>query len=226
MVTRPALDWWTNSRVDTPAGWKSNDRIRALRLLESAARVYPRIAAFSPLGTVLVSRHVARMVRPAAAPRWGVAAGTVTVGYALRLAEPSRPPAVLTASPAVKIAIDAGGELDYEALDGRHERVTALLELTCELAADTTLIASLSSVSTEAWRAFSDAAIYRLSRNLGAEGVPRDDFPGWETLEDLVRFGYALRILEEAVGERPALRPDPALSHEPPAWSQDSVGGR
>lgn len=123
------------------------------------------------------------------------------------------------------MAIDAAGELNYDVLAGRPERVTALLELTCEIAADTLLIESLSGVSTRAWRSFSDAAIYRLSRNLGAEGVPRNDFPGWETLEDLVRFGYALGFLEEAVGERPALRPGPALSHEPPARSKDSVGG-
>lgn len=172
-------------------------------MLDSAERVFVKLGAPSPLGTVLFSGCVSRIGIRHGDGVWGVAAGASLMGYACRMAGPvSELPHRL--ADAMELVFTAAGDVDYRALFEDRERTRSLIAHTAEIAEDPDALYALADCARDAWEAFSIAATHQLRKNFVRHGIPTEALPSGETFETLLRLGYVLRVVDEVAGERPA----------------------
>jgi hypothetical protein len=191
--------------VTTMARFSEADRERGMDMLEAAEAVFVGLGAPSRLGTALFSAAASGMGVDDENTVYGVAAGASLMGYACRMAEPaSELPKADRRAIADQLVFTDSGELDYDAIVDEPERLGRLLELTGSVADDRAGIAALAGASEGAWAAFSTTATYQLHRNLVRNGVPKRLLPPHNALENLLRLGYAIRVIDEVAGEVPA----------------------
>ena len=181
------------------------DRERGMDMLQAAEEVFVTIGAPSRLGTVLVSTCLRSMGVEEGNSLYGVAAGAALMGYACRMADPARQlPNRMASGIEAELLFDEEGTIDYEALAEQSDRVGKLLEFTASLADELNAIASLADCTLEAWQAFVTTATYQLHKNLARNGLPKRLLPSGESIENLLRLGYAVRLIDEVAGEQPA----------------------
>lgn len=173
-------------------------------MLQAAEERFVELGAPSRLGTVLLNACAASMGVGEDSPAYGIVAGASLMGYSCRLATPARPVTDNIAG-AIEDQLIFGdaGELDYEAMADDSERFGRLLEFTATLADNPDAIATLADATPGAWQAFATTATYQLHRNLVANGLPKRALPSGEQLENVLRLGYAIRLVDEIAGEQP-----------------------
>lgn len=191
--------------VTAMAQFSEADRERGMDMLQAAEAVFVGLGAPSRLGTALFSAAASGMGIDGENRLYGVAAGASLMGYACRMAEPANelPGAVADAITGELVFTDTGA-LDYDAMSDEPERLGQLLEFTGSLADDPAAIAALADASQGAWGAFSTTATYQLHKNLVRNGLPKRLLPAYAALENLLRLGYAIRLVDEVAGEVPA----------------------
>jgi hypothetical protein len=211
--------------VTAMARFSEVDRERGMDMLEAAEAVFIGLGAPSRLGTALFSAAASGMGLDDESPLYGVAAGASLMGYACRMAEPANElPERMADVITDQLVFADSGELDYEAISDEPERLGRLLELTGSAADDRAAIAALAGASEGAWAAFSTTATYQLHKNLVRNGVPKRLLPPHDTLENLLRLGYAIRLIDEVAGEVPADKAGQPLGRSepqrrPPQWT-------
>lgn len=190
--------------VRAMARFTEPERERGMDMLQAAEGTFVELGAPSRLGTALFSAVIATRGVDSESPAWGVAAGVSLMGYACRMAEPGRdlPDDIVDAIEG-QLVCGEGGELDYEAIADDHDRLAELCEFTATLADDQDAIAALAAATPGAWQAFATTAAYQLHTNLVRNGLPKQALPSAEALENLLRLGYAIRLVDEVVGEEP-----------------------
>ena len=72
-----------------------------------------------------------------------------------------------------------------------------LVEYAATFADDPNAIAALAGATEGAWQAFATAATFQLHKNLVANGLPNEPCPRSQTVENLLRLGYAIRLIDE-----------------------------
>lgn len=191
--------------VTAMARFSEADRERGMDMLEAAEAVFVGLSTPSRLGTALFSAAAGSMGVDDESPLYGVAAGASLMGYACRMAEPANePPERIANSIADQLVFTDSGDLDYDAIADEPERLGRLLEFTGTVADDRAGIAALAGASEDAWVAFSTTATYQLHKNLVRNGLPKRLLPPQDALENLLRLGYAIRVVDEVAGEVPA----------------------
>ncbi|MGH2798688.1 MAG: hypothetical protein ACRDM0_13675 [Thermoleophilaceae bacterium] len=192
------------------------DRERGMDMLQAAEEVFVTIGAPSRLGTVLVATCLGGMGVEEGDPLYGVAAGAALMGYACRMAHPARQlPDRMASGIEAELLFDEEDAIDYEALAEESDRLGKLLEFTASLADEPDAIASLAGCTPNAWQAFATTATYQLHRNLARNGLPKRLLPPSESVENLLRLGYAVRLIDEIAGEQPAPKSDGAAPSGP-----------
>ena len=187
-----------------------DEREQGMDMLQSAEAVFVELGAPSRLGTVLFNNTYAGGVGvDEDSPAFGVAAGASLMGYACRMAAPGRDlPEKMVGAIKSQLAFTDSGELDYEAIADDPNRLGKILEYTATLADEPAAIASLAHATPGAWQAFATTATYQLHQNLVANGLPKRALPSGEVIENLLRLGYAIRLVDEVAGEQPARKDD------------------
>lgn len=193
------------------------DREHGMDLLEAAEGVFVDLGAPSQLGTAMFDVFARSVGFDEEGPAWGVAAGVSLMGYACRMAEPARAvPENIASAISGQLVFTASGTVDYEALANDPERLERLIEFIATLADNPTAIATLADASSGAWHAFATTATYQLHKNLVRNGLPRRALPSAETLENLLRLGYAIRVVDEVAGESPMDKSGHSLAQDGP----------
>jgi hypothetical protein len=195
------------STVRAMARFSEDEREQGMDMLQAAETVFVELGAPSRLGTVLFTTCAGGMGVDEDSPAFGVAAGASLLGYACRMAVPGRqvPDSIAAAIESQLIFADTG-ELDYEAMADDPDRFGKVLEYTASLADDPGAIAALADATPGAWQAFATTATYQLHKNLVANGLPTRALPSGDVLENLLRLGYAIRVVDEVAGEQPATK--------------------
>ena len=171
----------------------------AADLIDGARRVFSGLGAPSPLGMVLFSLNAGRLSVATATGAWGLASGYALMGYACRVAEAGRSlDDERTATLRVEVPCTRGGDVDYAGLLERPEEIAALSDCV------TTISADLDLFIERAWMDFEREAAKRLRRHYLRRGAVPSSLPPDEQAFELLRLGYALRILDEVVGESPS----------------------
>lgn len=176
-------------------------------MLQGAEDVFVTIGAPSRLGTVLVSTCLGGMGVEEGDPLYGVGAGAALMGYACRMADPAgQLPDHVASSIEAELLFDKQDTIDYDALAAEPDRLSKLLEFAATLADDPDAIAALAVSTPDAWQAFATTATYQLHKNLARNGLPKRLLPSIQSIENLLRLGYAVRLIDEIAGEQPALK--------------------
>lgn len=186
------------------------DRERGMDLLQDTEDVFVELGAPSRLGTVLFTAFADGIGVGEDSAAYGVLAGASLIGYACRMTTSERdlPDDIADAMGSQLVFGDNG--LDYEAMADETAGLGTLLEYTASLADNRDAIASLAGVTPDAWQAFATTATFQLHKNLLANGLPKSALPSGATLENLLRLGFAIRLVEEIAGE------EPMYKHEQP----------
>lgn len=180
------------------------DRDQGMAMLEATEDVFVELRAPSRLGTALFTACAGSMGVDEDSQVVGVVAGASLMGYACRMATPARElPDNLAGAIGSRLLFTKAGELDYDALADDPERFGKLCELTAAVADDPAAIAALADVTTGAWQTFATTATFQLHKNLVASGLSKRALPSREALENLLRLGYAIRLVDEVAGEQP-----------------------
>jgi len=158
--------------------------------------------ALSPLTTVLGTR----LVEDYAASR--KLAGTaiqralrivVVAGYGTRivLVEPTDQPKLRPAS------FHLGQRANAQGIAGDAAAVGRLLDEVRSIAGDQW--ASVMSLPPEVWNCFVVTALMKLQHQLATDTLPWQELPR-ERIETMLRYGYVLCCLDEAIGAEPVVR--------------------
>ncbi|HST55277.1 MAG TPA: hypothetical protein VLJ42_05200 [Solirubrobacteraceae bacterium] len=170
-------------------------------MLEAAERVFVTIGAPSQLGTALVSTAIKSAGFQEETPSYGQAAAMM--GYACRMAQGREVPVEIVAVIHVQLPRGTDGRIDNEHLAEDPEKIGRLLEYLAEMAHDREAIAALAGCSLGAWHGFSATGTMQLHKNLVKNGLSRRQLLSEETVENLLRLGYSLRVMDEVAGEEP-----------------------
>ena len=136
----------------------------------------------------------------------GVAAAVALLGYACRLSQWRSSPDSEVAEITAALAFTDAGELDYALLADEPARIGALLDRTAALAASERHTAALAGCGVVAWTTFSSSATHHLVKTFVRHGLKSDELPLADEFPRLLRLGYAIRVVDEIAGERPASR--------------------
>jgi len=126
------------------------------------------------------------------------------MGYACRLTHPR------DLSEDVSERIDAAvprtpaGHVDFDVMETSPEHLSALIEWSSETAGNPSALNALSGCSVASWQAFSATAGYAIQRNVLAKGLPKRLLLTLDEIDDLLRIGYTVRIVDEVVGLEPS----------------------
>jgi len=181
-----------------------DEREHGMDMLQAAESVFVELGAPSRLGTALFATCVHGMGVAEDSPAYGVAAVASLMGYACRMASPGRDvPANIAGAIESQLVFTDAGEMDYEVMANDPDRLGALIEYTATLADNPAAIAALADATGGAWQAFATTATFQLHKNLVANGLAKRALPPGEGLENLLRLGYAIRLIDEVAGEQP-----------------------
>ena len=169
---------------------------------DAAARMAAKLEELSPLTTALGNRLVESY-----AGAGGLADGDIhralrictVVGYASRivLVEPTEQPSLR------RSAFGLGYRSDAESIAGDEAAVGKLLDPVQKIASDR--FESVMTLPPEVWTGYVVTATSKLQRQLTSETISWRDL-GRERIETMLRYGYVLRCLDEALDAEPALR--------------------
>lgn len=204
-----------------------DEREQGMDMLKAAEDLFVELGAPSRLGTTLFTTCAASMGVDEDSPAFGIAAGASLMGYACRMAAPARElPESISGAIKAQLAFTDSGDLDYEELANDPDRLGNVLEYTATLADDAARVAALADATPGAWQAFATTATYQLHKNLAANAVPKGALPSAEAVENLVRLGYAIRLVDELAGEQPGRKDDLTRDTPGPIDVLPAVGER
>jgi hypothetical protein len=98
---------------------------------------------------------------------------------------------------------DASGQVDLEASQEDNDCVIALFRYVGDLATENERFVTVLGISPMHWAALASIAASRLHANMKSQHIGRvQDLPP-EDIEGLMRLGFVLRCLDEAIGAEP-----------------------
>lgn len=168
-----------------------------------------RVGAPSELGTGVLLGTLAATGVSEDSPIHTEAGACSLMGYACRMAQDDSSKNDYSHVVEPHIARDSTGAVDLEQMRSEgNDQFLQLVEQVAQLA-DSTMIAwesSTTMVSAEAWDVFSAFATYALHMNLLGKGLPRAALIPEDGMENLMRLGYVIRLVDEAAGLSPLMK--------------------
>jgi hypothetical protein len=137
-------------------------------------------------------------------PQYAAATGVVLFGYAVRMAQESSVPLPGEESGVLNsLPHRADGALDHDLITTDAAALDQLLDSVGTLADDQARVLRVLGVTLAIWSQFAELAADQLRRNLRRNGVQRRFLPSPQGVENLMRLGCAMRIVDELAGESP-----------------------
>ena len=190
--------------ISAMSEFSNADREHGMDMLQDTEEVFVGLGAPSRLAVSVFSAVMSTMGVDDESPAYGVAGGPMQMGYACRMSDDSNELSGALATAFIsQLALDDDGTLIYEEMAEDPSKFTTLVEYVATIADDPQAITALAGATDGAWNAFSTTATFQLHRNFVRNGLPKGALPDHDSIENLLRLGYALRLLDEVSGEPP-----------------------
>ncbi len=189
-------------------------RSTAIDLLTRAEQIFVELGAPGPIGLLITRVSLkGRYNADEGHPQYGVLLGVTMFGYATRMAQAHEAPlpSDMVAEIQRSIVRDDQGTVDHEIMEHKPEALRNLGMYAGALADDRNGLLALLRTPVKIWTQFHRLATRQLYRNLKHNGIKRRLHPPPDAIENLIRFGCAVRIIEEVAGESPVLKSDLGL---------------
>ncbi|HME03344.1 MAG TPA: hypothetical protein VKG38_09990 [Solirubrobacteraceae bacterium] len=125
------------------------------------------------------------------------------MGYACRVANPRAVPPETSERIEAALARTPDGEIDWDVLEEDPEHLSQIVGWSSETAADPFALNELSGCSVASWQAFSVMCGYAIQDNVLRKGLPPRLLLSLDDIDDLLRIGYTLRVVDEVAGLEP-----------------------
>jgi hypothetical protein len=137
-------------------------------------------------------------------PQYAPAAGVMLFGYAVRMAQEDSVPLLRAEADMLNsLPHRADGALDQHVIANDASALDQLLEYVGTLADDQVRVLRVLGVRLPVWSQFAELAADQLRQNLRRNGVKRRFLPSTQSVETLMRFGCAMRVVDELADESP-----------------------
>jgi hypothetical protein len=184
------------------------DQDKGFDMLQEAERILVTIGAPSQLGVGLLLGAIGATGVTEESRVYWEAASCALMGYACRMAQDGEVPVEMADKIEAALSRSATGDVDLEAMGHESGALGRLLERVAAFADEPRVIAYLAGCSMSAWTAFSAGATFQLHRNLVKNGLKRALLLPEEGIENLLRLGYVVRVVDEVA----CLDPAPAIA--------------
>jgi hypothetical protein len=185
------------------------DQDRGMDMLQEAERVLVTIGAPSRLGVGLLLGAIGATGVTEESPVYWEAASCALMGYACRMAQNDEVPAELAEKIEVSLSRSEDGGMNVDGMTEESGHFIRLLEQVAAFADEPLVIGYLAGCSVSAWTAFSATATFQLHRNLVKNGLKKALLLPEDGIDNLLRLGYIVRVVDEVAG----LEPAPALRY-------------
>lgn len=180
------------------------DQDKGLDMLQAAECALVTIGAPSQLGVGLLLGAIGATGVAEDSPVYWEAASCALMGYACRMAQDDEVPGEMADKIETTLSRTATGDVDLDAMGQESGRLGRLLEQVAAFADEPRVIGYLAGCNTGAWTAFSAGATFQLHRNLVKNGLKKALLLPEEGIENLLRLGYVVRVVDEVAGFDPA----------------------
>lgn len=180
------------------------DQDKGLDLLQEAERVLVTIGAPSQLGVGLLLGAIGATGVAEDSPVYWEAASCALMGYACRMAQDDEVPVEMADKIETALSRTATGDVDLDTMAQESGHLGRLLEQVAAFADEPRVIGYLAGCNMSAWTAFSAGATFQLHRNLLKNGLKKALLLPEEGIENLLRLGYVVRVVDEVAGLDPA----------------------
>ncbi len=136
-------------------------------------------------------------------PGYAVVLASISMGYACRLSHPRELPEPVAQSVDAALIRNSDGSIDFDGLEAAPDRFLRLMTITSDIAHDPDRLNRLSGCTIGSWQAFSVTAGYSIQSNSRAKGLKKRQMLSLDEIDDMLRIGYALRIIDEVAGLEP-----------------------
>ena len=203
--TREKRQSWRMTRRELRKTLKRGARKWVREVWQASAGAAAELEALSPLTAVLGTRLVedyAASKKLADSELQRALRIVIVAGYGARivLVDPTNQPALRPAS------FHLGQRADAEKLAGDAAAVERLLDDVRTIARDRW--DSVMTLPPEVWKCLVVTALQKLQHQLSTDTLPWQEL-GRERIETMLRYGYVLCCLDEAIGAEPVVR-DPS----------------
>lgn len=200
--TREKRQSWRMTRRELRKTLKRDARKWVREVWQASAGAAAELEALSPLTAVLGTRLVedyAASKKRADSELQRALRIVIVAGYGARivLVDPTNQPALRPAS------FHLGQRADAEKLAGDAAAVGRLLDDVRTIAGDRW--DSVMTLPPEVWKCFVVTALQKLQHQLSTDTLSWQEL-GRERIETMLRYGYVLCCLDEAIGAEPVVR--------------------
>jgi hypothetical protein len=200
----PRRDLGSAIEVDHVSSSQLDGVSSAEDLLVRTEAIFVGIRAPSQLGVATIMVALKGQGVDEGHPQYAPAAGVMLFGYAVRMAqEDSVPLPSAEAEMLNSLPHRADGALDQDVIANDASALDQLLEYVGTLADDQVRVLRVLGVRLPIWSQFAELAVDQLRQNLRRNGVKRRFLPSTQSVETLMRFGCAMRVVDELADESP-----------------------
>jgi hypothetical protein len=179
------------------------ERTEGVDMAEAAEQTFVMIGAPSQLGSGVAAFAIEQQGVNEGSPMYGQATGCVLMGYACRMGQNLAVPNDVVARIEPHLLRGENGDVELERLASEPEHFQAVVEWIATVADDVIALTFLAGCSFGAWQSFSATAAFSLQNNLVANGLPKVLLIPAEGMDNLMRLGYAIRLVDEVAGLEP-----------------------
>jgi hypothetical protein len=136
-------------------------------------------------------------------PRFPVLLASGSMGYACRVTYPRELPDGVVAAIEAGLPRTADGAIDFDGLEDSPDHFRRLIDWSSHTAGDPFDLNALSGCSVGTWQALSVTAGYSIRENALKRGLNKRLLLSLDEIDDLLRIGYTLRVIDEVAGLEP-----------------------
>jgi hypothetical protein len=182
------------------------DQDTGIELLEGAEHVFATIGAPSQLGVGVLLAILKSTGMDEDSPVFRQGSASSLMGYACRMSQGASVPTEIAEKIEVGIIRDEAGAVDLPAMDNGPGDLMHIMEQVAACADEPSIIAYLAGCNLNAWKAFTATATFQLHRNLVKNGMTRSELIPEEAMENILRLGYMIRVVDEVAALEPLAR--------------------
>jgi hypothetical protein len=136
-------------------------------------------------------------------PRLPVLLLAGSIGYACRMVYAHALAAGTVASIEQALPRFDDGKVNIDALEDDLDSFKALVDWSSSVAGNPWMFEQVSGCEIPVWQAFAVTAGYSIQANCRAKGIVKAAVLGLDELDDLLRIGFTLRVIDEVAGLEP-----------------------
>jgi hypothetical protein len=184
-----------------------HEREEGMEMSESAEQTFVTLGAPSRLGTGVATAFAASSAEEGT-PVYGQIVVCTLMGYACRMSQECDVPADVAAQIEPNLLRDEAGTVDFERLSNDPDHFRQLSEWVADTADEPVTLFALASCTPGTWESFAATATYSLQRNLVENGLAKALLIPVGGMDEIMRLGYIIRVVDEVAGLEPLFKPE------------------